>query len=243
MEADSWTPAWGGPGAGLRRGRAHSCHGSLQGSQSGCCRGSPGGRPAASPRPSLPPLSALPALPALQLLPWPLPAQASSGMPNLSPLPALPAPLAASANLRRSPSSPSPLRTPARPPPPAHVGREDPAVSQPLSRLPGPCLGSLSRLCGARHRVSTGHRAAKQTSRQAGAEGTPGAPPSAPSLWRSNASSRKLPVTPLYPVRVDHAHCRQGSFINSFTQEAGTRAPNKPPKGEEDCFTAESIHL
>lgn len=166
MEADSWTPAWGGPGTGLCRGRAHSCHGSLQGSQSGCCRGSPGGRPAASPRPSLPPLSAPPARPALQLLPWPLPAQAPSGMPDLSPLPALPPRLAASANLRRSPSSPSPLRTPARPPPPAHVGREDPVVSQPLSRLPGPCLGSLSRPCGARHRVSSGHRGAKQTSRR-----------------------------------------------------------------------------
>ena len=153
--------------------------------------------------------------------------------PHLRPLPtsdAAPAP--------HHPSEPPPGHHPR----PTLAGRT-PAVSQPPSRLLGPCLGSLSRPSGAWHRVSTGHRGAKQTSRQAGAEGTSGAPPSAPSPRRSNASSRRLPVvwgrpapshphSPLYPVRVDRAHCRQGNFINSSTQEASMRAPNKPPKGE-----------
>lgn len=184
-----------------------------------------------------------PALPALQLLPWPSQHRHPQACPTSHPSQHCPPHLRP---LPTSDAAPAPHH-PSEPPPGCHpqptLAGRTPAVSQPLSRLPGPCLGSLSRPSRAQHRVSTGHRGAKQTSRQAGAKGTSGAPPSAPSPRCSNTSSRRLPVvwghpapshlhTPLYPVRVDRAHCRQCSFINSSTQEAGTRAPNKPLKGE-----------
>ena len=200
MEADNWAPAWGGPGAGLCRGHAHKCRGPLRRSQSGCCRGSPGGRLAAFPRLSPPPRVS-PALPALWLPPWPLPAQVvlTSHPSQHWPCPLWPLPTSDAAPAPCHPPQPLPGRHPR----PTLAGRT-PAVSQPLSQLPGPCLGSLSRPSGAWHRVSTGHKGARRTSRQAGAKGRLGprpqlpalsapTPPAGSCLWSGGAP---LPPTP-----------------------------------------------
>lgn len=204
------------------------------GGHSRCCRGSPGGRLAAFPgfRPH-PGVS--PALPALSLPSPSCPvaptvAPPSTGGPDLSPLPALATPIVP---LPTSDAAPAPCHPP-QPLPGRHPGplpgREDSCrLPAPVS-APGPLpWAPWSRPSGAWHRVSTGHKGARRTSRQAGAKGEAG-PASAPSPRCANASSRKLPVvwgsaptpshpnTPLYLVRVDRVH--HCSFINSSTQEA-----------------------
>lgn len=169
-----------------------------------------------------------PSLPSPSCPVAPTVAPPSTGGPDLSPLPALAMPIVASANLRCSPRSLSPPTTPARPPPPAHSGREDscrlPAPVSAPGTLPGLPEPSIRGLAQGQHGAQR-CQADKQTG---GCKGEAGAPPSAPSPRCANASSRKLPVvwgrpapshpnTPLYLVRVDRVHC---SFINGSTQEA-----------------------
>lgn len=214
LEADNWAPSWGGPGAGLCRGHAHSCRGPLQRSQSGCCRGSPGDSLAASPRLSPPPRLS-PALPALWLPPWPLSAQA---VLISHPSQHWPPPLVASANLRRSPSSPSPPNNPRPAATPPQFGRQDPChLPAPVSApgtLPGLPEPSIQGLAQGQHWAQR-CRADRQTG---GCKEEAGSPPSAPSPRHADASSGKLPVvwgrpTPSHPHTPlgegGSHHCRQ----------------------------------
>lgn len=174
---------------------------------------------AVTPTPSLPSPSR-PVAPTLAPL--------STGGPDLSPLPALATPTCGLCQPQTQPQLQITPTTPARPPPPPTLAGRTPAISQPLLQLPGPCLGSLSRPSRAWHRVSTGHKGAEQTGRQAGAKRRPGprpqlpalstpTPPAGSCLWSGGAP---LPPTPTpHSVRVDRTTA-DSEAVNASSKQA-----------------------